>query len=196
MFRAILEGYQSLIPMFIFKDASKAIDFYKRAFGAEERFVMPGPDGKGVMHAEMRIGTSIIMISEENPDCSSKSAETIGSFPVSCYMYVENVDEAFKVAVEAGSKIQMPVDDMFWGDRMGTVLDPFGYSLSLASHTRDLHRMKSNRVHRPCSPKWQRSRSLGKSTIAYADGIFLSCSLVAVGFKNAAGLQNKAGVVV
>jgi PhnB protein len=124
--------------MFIFKEASKAIDFYKRAFGAEVRFVMPGPDGKGVMHAEIRIGTSIIMMGEESPDCPSKSAETIGCSPISFYIYLENVDDAFKTAVEAGSKIQMPVEEMFWGDRMGTVLDPFGYSWSLASHTKDL----------------------------------------------------------
>ncbi len=138
MIQAIPEGYQSLTPMFIFKDAGKAMDFYKRAFGAEERFVMPGPDGKGVMHAEVRIGTSIIMMGEENPDCPSKSAETVGGSPVSFYIYLENVDEAFARAVEAGSRIQMPVEDMFWGDRMGTVLDPFGYSWSLASHTKDL----------------------------------------------------------
>lgn len=138
MIKAIPEGYQTLTPMFIFKDAGKAIDFYKRAFGAEVRFVMPGPDGKGVMHAEVRIGTSVIMMGEENTDCPSKSAETIGGSPVSFYIYLENVDEAFKRAVEAGSKIQMPVEDMFWGDRMGTVLDPFGYSWSLASHTKDL----------------------------------------------------------
>jgi uncharacterized glyoxalase superfamily protein PhnB len=138
MINAIPEGYQTLTPMFIFKDAGKAIDFYKRAFGAEERFVMPRPDGKGVMHAEVQIGTSIIMMGEESPDCPSKSAETTGSTPISFYIYVENVDEAFKKAVEAGSKIQMPVEDMFWGDRMGTVPDPFGYSWSLASHTKDL----------------------------------------------------------
>ncbi len=138
MIKAIPEGYQSLTPMFIFKDAGKAIDFYKRAFGAEERFVMPGPDGKGVMHAEVRIGTSVIMMGEENPDCPNKSAETTGGSPVSFYIYLENVDAAFKRAVEAGARIQMPVEDMFWGDRMGTVLDPFGYSWSLASHIKDL----------------------------------------------------------
>jgi PhnB protein len=138
MIKAIPEGYQSLTPMFIFKDAGKAIDFYKRAFGAEERFVMPGPDGKGVMHAEVRIGTSIIMMGEENSDCPGKSAETTGGSPVSFYIYLENVDAAFTRAVESGARIQMPVEDMFWGDRMGTVLDPFGYSWSLASHTRDL----------------------------------------------------------
>ena len=99
---------------------------------------MPGPDGKGVMHAEIRIGTSIIMMGEEHPDCPSKSAETTGSSPISFYIYLENVDAAFATAVEAGATVQMPVEDMFWGDRMGTVLDPFGYSWSLASHTKDL----------------------------------------------------------
>ena len=78
------------------------------------------------------------MMGEENSDCPNKSAETTGGSPVSFYIYLENVDEAFKRAVEAGSRIQMPVEDMFWGDRMGTVLDPFGYSWSLASHTKDL----------------------------------------------------------
>ncbi len=138
MVQPIPEGYQTLTPMFIFKDARKAIEFYKKAFGAEERFVMPGPDGKGVMHAEVRIGNSIFMMGEESPQCPSKSAETLGESPISFYVYLENVDEAFKTAVAAGAEVKMPVEDMFWGDRMGTVQDPFGYSWSLASHTRDL----------------------------------------------------------
>ncbi len=138
MINTIPEGYQTLTPMFMFQDAQKAIDFYKRAFGAEERLVMPGPDGKGVMHAEIRIGSSIIMMGEENPDYPCKSAETLGSSPVSFYMYLENVDEAFKIAVEAGCEVRMAVEDMFWGDRMGTVQDPFGYNWSLASHAKDL----------------------------------------------------------
>ncbi len=138
MIEPIPEGYQSITPMFIFKDARKAIEFYKKAFGAEERFVMPGPDGKGVMHAEVRIGNSLIMIGEENPQCPSKSAQTMGGSPVSFYVYCENVDKMFKVAVDAGAEVKMPVDDMFWGDRMGTVQDPFGYTWNLATHTRDL----------------------------------------------------------
>lgn len=138
MIQPIPEGYQSLTPMFVFKDARKAIDFYRRAFGAEERFVMPGPDGQGVMHAELRIGTSIIMMGEENPQYPCKSAETMGGSPISFYIYVANVDEAFKIAVAAGAAVQTPVEDMFWGDRMGTVQDPFGYSWSLASHIKDL----------------------------------------------------------
>ncbi len=138
MTRTIPEGYRSVTPMFMFKDARKAIEFYKRAFGAEERYVMPGPDGKGVMHAELRIGDSIIMLGEESPLESCKSAESLGGSPVSFYLYLEKVDEAFKVAVAAGAEVREPVEEMFWGDRVGTVQDPFGYSWSLATHTRDL----------------------------------------------------------
>jgi PhnB protein len=124
--------------MFMFRDARKAIEFYKKAFGAVERFVMPGPDGKGVMHAELLIGNSIVMMGEENPGAPGKSAETAGCSPISFYIYVENVDEAFRRAVEAGAELRMPVQDMFWGDRVGTVQDPFGYSWWLATHERDL----------------------------------------------------------
>jgi len=138
MTKAIPEGYHSVSPMFMFRDARKAIDFYKRAFAATERYAMPGPDGKGVMHAEMMIGNSIIMMGEEHPNESCRSAETIGGSPVSFYLYLENVDEAFARAVAAGATVLMPLDEMFWGDRAGTVQDPFGYSWTLASHTRDL----------------------------------------------------------
>jgi len=135
---AIPEGYHSVTPMFVFKDARKAIEFYKRAFGAQEHYAMPGPDGKGVMHAELQIGDSIIMMGEENPHEPCKSAETAGGSPVSFYLYVGNVDEAFRIAVEAGAEARMPVQEMFWGDRVGSVQDPFGYSWSLATHTKDL----------------------------------------------------------
>jgi uncharacterized glyoxalase superfamily protein PhnB len=124
--------------MLIVRDAHRAIDFYKRAFGARELMIMPGPDGKGVMHAELKIGDSIIMMGEENPQYDCKSAETLGGSPVSFYLYMENVDEAFKVALAAGAVVRMPVEEMFWGDRVGTVEDLFGYSWSLATHTRDL----------------------------------------------------------
>lgn len=138
MTKAIPEGYHTVTPIFTFKDARKAIDFYVRAFGAQERYAMPGPDGKGVMHAEIRIGNSIIMLGEEHPQQPCKSAETIGGSPVSFYLYVENVDEAYGIALGAGAQSQMAVQDMFWGDRMGTVKDPFGYSWSLATHVKDL----------------------------------------------------------
>lgn len=138
MTKAIPEGYHSITPMFVLKDARKAIEFYKRAFGAQEQFAMPRPDGKGVMHAEVRIGDSIIMLGEENPQQACKSAESIGGSPVSFYIYLENVDEAFRIALEAGAEVRMPVQDTFWGDRVGTVQDPFGYIWTLATHIEDL----------------------------------------------------------
>lgn len=138
MTKAIPKEFHTVTPIFMFKDARKAIEFYKRAFGAQERYAMPGPDGKGVMHAEILIGDSVIMMGEENPQQPCKSAETIGSSPVSFYIYLDNVDEAFKTALAAGAKALMPVQEMFWGDRAGMVQDPFGYSWWLATHTRDL----------------------------------------------------------
>lgn len=138
MTKPIPEGFHSVTPMCVVKDARKAIEFYKRAFGAEELFAMPGPGGKGVMHAEVRIGDSIVMMGEENPQEACKSAETIGGSPVSFYIYVENADAAFRRAVEAGAESRMPVEEMFWGDRAGAVKDPFGYSWMLATHTKDL----------------------------------------------------------
>lgn len=134
----IAEGFHSVTPMLLFKDARKAIDFYRQAFGAEEISVMPGPDGRGVMHAEIRIGNSIIMMGEENPQEACKSAETLGGSPISLYVYLENVDEAFARALGAGAETRMAVMDMFWGDRAGTVQDPFGYTWMLATHTKDL----------------------------------------------------------
>jgi PhnB protein len=138
MTKAKADGYNSVNPILTFKDARKAIDFYVRAFGARERFVLPGPDGRGVMHAELQIGDSVIMMGEENPQQPCRSAETLGMSPVGFYLYLENVDEAFDTAVAAGAKVRMPVQEMFWGDRVGTVEDPFGYAWSLATHTRDL----------------------------------------------------------
>lgn len=138
MTNAIPERFHTVTPMIMVKDARKAIEFYKRAFGAEELFVMPGPDGWGVMHAEVRIGDSIIMMGEEHPQEPCKSAETIGGSPVSFYIYLKDVDEAFKTALAADAEAQMPVQDMFWGDRAGTVQDPFRYKWTLATHIKDL----------------------------------------------------------
>ena len=137
MAKAIAQGFHSVTPMIVFKDVRKAIEFYKRALGAVERFVMPGPDDKGVMHAEILIGNSIIMMSEENPQNPCKSAETAGGSPVNFYIYTEAVDEAFKKAVEAGAEVKMPVQDMFWGDRVATFKDPEGYTWMFATNVAD-----------------------------------------------------------
>jgi uncharacterized glyoxalase superfamily protein PhnB len=138
MTKAIPAGFHTVTPMFTFKDARKAMAFYQRAFGAQELYAMPGPDGTGVMHAELRVGDSIIMMGEEHPQEPCKSAETMGGSPISLYLYVENVDAAFAKAIEAGAESRMPVEDMFWGDRAGSVQDPFGYSWTLATHIKDL----------------------------------------------------------
>jgi uncharacterized protein YndB with AHSA1/START domain/uncharacterized glyoxalase superfamily protein PhnB len=137
MTQPIPEGYQSITPMCVFKDARQAIAFYKAAFGAEERFVMPGPDGVGVMHAEIKIGTSLIMLGEESPQESCKSAESLGASPINFYLYLENVDAAYARALAAGALPSMPVAEMFWGDRIGAVKDPFGYTWTLATHVKD-----------------------------------------------------------
>jgi PhnB protein len=115
MVKAIPEGFHSATPMLMFKDARKAIEFYKKALGAVERYAMPWPDGKGVMHAEILIGNSIFMLGEESPGIPGKSAETAGGSPVGFYIYLENVDGAFKRALDAGAEAGMPVEDMFWG---------------------------------------------------------------------------------
>jgi PhnB protein len=136
--KPIPDGYHTLTPAITFKDARKAIDFYKKAFGAKEELVMPGPGGRGIMHALLRIGDSSFMMGEENPQNPCKSAETLGASPISFYVYVPGVDAAFKKALAAGAEVRQPVEEMFWGDRVGTVKDPFGYSWMLATHTRDL----------------------------------------------------------
>jgi PhnB protein len=136
--KPIPEGYHSVTPSLTLKDSLKAIKFYKKAFGAKEMGVFPSPDGKSTMHAVIKIGDSIIMMADERPGQSCESAETLGASPVSLFIYVPDVDTVFNRAVDAGAEITMPLDDMFWGDRCGTVKDPFGYTWMIATHTRDL----------------------------------------------------------
>ncbi len=136
MTKPISEGYHAVTPSLTFKDSQKAIEFYKKAFGATAMELLQSPTGRGTMHATMRIGDSIFMMGYENPMC--KSAETLGGSPISLYVYVPNADAVFNQAVAAGGTVTMPVADMFWGDRAGSIKDPFGYSWMIATHTRDL----------------------------------------------------------
>ena len=138
MAKAVPDGYRSVTPSFTFKSSKKALEFYQTAFGAKVLDVFPDPAGHGIMHATMQIGDSILMMGDEMPSANCKSAETLGSSPISLYLYVPNADAAFKQAVAAGCTVVMPVADMFWGDRAGSVKDPFGYSWMLATHTQDL----------------------------------------------------------
>ena len=135
--KAIPEGYHTLTPYMTVRDAARAIDFYKPAFGAVERGVMKGPDGK-IMHAELRIGDSIVMLADEFPHFGSLSPQSIGGTGMGLHIYVEDVDSAFERAIGAGATVEMPVSDMFWGDRYGKLLDPFGHKWSIATHTRDM----------------------------------------------------------
>ncbi len=138
MAKPIPDGYHSVTPSFTFKDSQKAIDFYKKAFGAKVLDVFPNLTGKGIMHATIQIGDSIMMMGDEMPGQACKSAETLGHSPVSFFLYVPNADAAFKQAVAAGCTAEMPVAEMFWGDRAGSLKDPFGHSWMVATHTKDL----------------------------------------------------------
>ena len=133
--KPIPEDFATVTPSLIFRDTNRAIDFYKKAFGAKVRMNMPGPDGK-IMHAEIQIGDSILFLADEM--MGNKSAENLGAAPVGFYLYVDNADQAFQTAIRAGGKEKYPVSDMFWGDRMGALEDPFGYTWTLATHTKDL----------------------------------------------------------
>jgi len=133
--KAIPPGYTTVTPSITVKDTRKVIEFVKKAFGAEEHAAMPGPDGK-IMHAEFQIGNSIIMMNDEI--MGSRSAQTLGGCPISFYVYVEDADAAFKKAIAAGAKEQFPLTNMFWGDRMGALEDPFGHKWTIAQHIKDV----------------------------------------------------------
>ena len=138
MAKAIPDGYRTVTPYITVKGAAQALDFYKRAFGAQGGECMTGPDGHSVMHAEIRIGDSFVMLSDEFPQMGSRSPQTLGGTTGSIFLYVPDVDAAFKRAIDAGAKAIMPPTDMFWGDRFGKLVDPFGHEWAIATHKEDL----------------------------------------------------------
>jgi PhnB protein len=136
--KAIPDGYHSITPYLICKGASKAIEFYTRAFGAKETVRMPGPEGR-IMHAEVKIGNSMLMLADENPERGAVAPQT-GTLArsASIMLYTDDVDATFKRALDLGaSSIQTPTD-MFWGDRMGNLMDPFGHQWAIATHKEDV----------------------------------------------------------
>ncbi len=135
--KPIPEGYHTATPYLIVKDAASAIEFYKKAFGATELMRMAAPSGK-VMHAEIRIGNSPIMIADEFPEMGARSPQSLGGSPVSIFLYVEDVDALASQAIAAGAKVSMPVQDQFWGDRYGKLTDPFGHIWDIATHKEDV----------------------------------------------------------
>lgn len=135
--KPIPEGYHTVTPYLIVSGAGKALDFYRRAFGATELMRLPGP-GDQVMHAEIKIGDSIIMLADEFPEMGARSPQSIGGSPVGICLYVPDVDALFQQAIAAGAKEERPVKDQFYGDRSGTLRDPFGHKWTIATHMEDL----------------------------------------------------------
>jgi len=138
----IPDGYHSVTPYLIVKGAAKAIDYYKKAFGATEIMRFPGPNDT-VMHAEIQIGDSRIMLADESRDY--KAPQVGSGSPVSLMIYVPDVDKVFNQAVSAGAKSARPVEDQFYGDRLGTLVDPFGHVWSVATHKEDVSEQEMQR---------------------------------------------------
>lgn len=138
--KPVPEGYHTVTPYLVVKDAKRALEYYKKAFGAETKTSMPTPDGR-IMHAEVRIGNSMVFVSDELLDQAPKikaPQSTDGIVTGSTFLYVPDVDVVFKRAVDSGATVTMPVTDMFWGDRFGKVVDPFGHHWGIATHKEDL----------------------------------------------------------
>ena len=135
--KPIPEGYHTITPYLAVDDAAGAIEYYKKAFGAKERARMDAPGGK-IGHAELEIGDSLVMLSDPFPQASTKPPNEIGGATSSVFMYVEDVDAVVKQAVDAGATIVMEPEDQFWGDRFGTIKDPFGHIWGIATHVADL----------------------------------------------------------
>jgi PhnB protein len=135
--KPIPEGLHSVTPYLTVDDGAKAIEYYKRAFGADERVRMNGPDGK-VGHAELGIGDSIVMLADANPDATTRPPKELGGTTASVFLYVDDVDATVRKAVDEGATVTMAVENQFWGDRFGVITDPFGHVWSIATHVEDV----------------------------------------------------------
>ena len=135
--KAIPDGYGTVTPYLIVSGAARAMEFYKKAFGAEERMRFAMPDGR-IGHAEIQIGNSVVMLADEFPEMGVKSPKTLGGTPVGLCIYTENVDARFQQAIDAGASVDRPVQNQFYGDRSGTLIDPFGHKWTFAMHVEDV----------------------------------------------------------
>jgi PhnB protein len=135
--RPIPEGYHTVTPFLAVEDASAAIAFYERAFGARERMRMPMPDGK-IAHAELEIGDSVVMLSDPFPQATLRPPKELGGTSLGVFLYVEDIDAFVQRASDAGASVTMPPEDMFWGDRFGQISDPFGHVWQIATHVEDV----------------------------------------------------------
>jgi PhnB protein len=135
--KAIPEGFTSITPYLTVDDGNAAIEFYKKAFGATDRGVMKGPDGK-IAHASLEIGNAIIMLSDKFPQSACQTPKELGGTTVAIFLYVEDVDSVVQDAADAGAKVTMQPEDQFWGDRLGQVTDPYGHVWQIGTHVQDL----------------------------------------------------------
>ncbi len=135
--KPVPEGYHTITPFLSLDDAAGAIEFYKRAFGATERTIMPAPDGR-VAHAEIQIGDSVVMLSDMFEQSQGTTPKAAGGTTVGLFLYVDDVDELFKQAIDAGATATMEPDNMFWGDRFARVTDPYGHDWQIATHVEDV----------------------------------------------------------
>ncbi len=133
--KPIPDGFHAITPHLVVRDASAAIEFYKKAFGADELHRSMGPDGKSIIHATLKIGDSMLMLNDEFPEWQCHGPQSTGGTPVTIHLYVTDVDTVYQQAVDAGATATMPVMDAFWGDRYGKLKDPFGHEWSIATHT-------------------------------------------------------------
>lgn len=137
MTKPIPDGYHVVTPYMVVEGAAKAIEFYKKVFGAEERFRFDGPGGS-IAHAEIQLGDSVVMLGDANPEWGAVSPKQLGGSPVGMCLYVKDCDAVFKKAIDAGAKEERPVEDQFYGDRSGTVVDPFGHKWTISTHVKDM----------------------------------------------------------
>ena len=142
----IPEGMHTVTPNLVLRDCAKAIEFYKRAFGAQEISRFPAPDGKSIWHAELRIGDSTIFLNDEMPGMGRAAPSEANPVPVTMWLYVPDTDRAYGQAVDAGAKSTMEPADMFWGDRCAGDVDPYGYAWSFATHQKDMTREEMRRA--------------------------------------------------
>ena len=138
-------GYHTVTPALVVRGGKQALEFYKKAFGAKELGAMYMPDGQKLMHAEIQIGDSRIMLGEESQEMGAVSPQTLGGTPVALNIYVEDCDALFNLAVNAGATPKMPPTDMFWGDRYGKVVDPFGHGWGILTHREDVNETEMGR---------------------------------------------------
>ncbi len=156
------QGRHTIVPNLVVRECAKAIEFYKRAFGAQEISRMPAPDGKSIWHAELKIGDSVFFLNDEMPGMGSPAPTAEHPVPVTMWLGVPNCDAAFEKAVKAGAKPTMPPEDMFWGDRCAGVADPYGYVWSFAAHQKDMTQEEIRRAGEQFAKSMQQQSQPGQ----------------------------------